>query len=58
MMAMIDGNEACSEVFEVADLADVTMGLDALILAAGFEDRAFRVLPDGTFSDKRGFTLS
>jgi hypothetical protein len=39
----------CSTVFEIANLSDVTSRLDSLILAAGFEERAFDVLPHGQF---------
>lgn len=33
----------------VDDLATETSEIDVLVLAAGFEERAFRVLPEGTF---------
>lgn len=46
----VDGpRKVASEVVPVADIAASTSELDALILAAGFEDRAFRVLPEGKF---------
>lgn len=36
-------------VFPIGDLTRFTSELDAIILAAGFEERAFKVLPNGNF---------
>lgn len=47
-VALID---ICSEVEEVSIPLE-TAKLDVLILAAGFEDRAFKVLPEGNFKNE------
>ncbi len=39
-----------SEVATIENIEEVTRCVDALIVAAGFEERAFNVLPNGTFS--------
>lgn len=39
-------------VFPVGDLPSFTSKLDALVVAAGFEERAFKVLPKGTFGSE------
>lgn len=49
-MVSSDGDRDYCEVVAVDDLTSATLCLDALVVAAGFEDRAFRVLPDGKFS--------
>ena len=50
---MINSDEqtfACSDVSQVRDIPNLVKDLDVLILAAGFEERAFRVLPESRFS--------
>ena len=41
----------CSDVSPVRDIPNLVNGLDVLIVAAGFEERSFRVLPESRFSE-------
>lgn len=43
--------QAYPQVGVVKDLVDCTRRLDALLLAPGFEDRAFNTLPNGEFAE-------
>jgi len=50
-MRRVDRPNVASEVRTLADIAASTQLLDGLILAAGFEDRAFRLIEAGTFRE-------
>jgi hypothetical protein len=43
------GSPAWTDVAPVSSIPGITLTLDGLVLAAGFEDRAFGVLPQGRF---------
>jgi hypothetical protein len=49
MMESRQEHDVCSEVELLDKISRVTEEVDALIVAAGFEERAFKVLPDGKF---------
>jgi len=43
-------HKVCSDVIQVESISERTKSLDVLVLASGFEDRAFQVLHSGVFS--------